>query len=70
MTPGFPIPDLSLSGVSATVIASGWDHTCIVVTGNYVKCWGNNLFGQLGIGDTNDRRSPVDVPGAVILIHI
>jgi hypothetical protein len=27
-------------------------------------CWGNNQFGQLGIGNTTQQTSPVRVPGA------
>jgi hypothetical protein len=32
-------------------------------------CWGKNSNGQLGVGDTTDRMSPVLVPGARECIH-
>ncbi len=53
----------SLSGVSAIAIALGFHHTCVIVTGGGVKCWGGNWVGQLGIGSTSDQYSPTDVPG-------
>eukprot|EP01083_Nonionella_stella_P087139 242289_1 len=36
-------------------IMAGESHTCALSTANKVKCFGNNLYGQLGYGDTNYR---------------
>ena len=52
-----------LSGMFAIAISSGAYHTCVIVTGTGVKCWGGNGYGQLGIGSTGNQYSPVDVPG-------
>jgi alpha-tubulin suppressor-like RCC1 family protein len=52
------------TGVSAIAIATGFVHTCAIVAGGGVKCWGGNEYGQLGIGDITDKWSPADVPGA------
>eukprot|EP01083_Nonionella_stella_P067925 179993_1 len=30
-------------------------HNCALSTTNTMKCWGMNLYGQLGYGDTNNR---------------
>jgi alpha-tubulin suppressor-like RCC1 family protein len=49
------------SGVSA--IAVGLGHSCAVLSGGGVKCWGGNGSGQLGDGSTTDRLAPVDVGG-------
>ena len=48
------------SNVFPSFIASGTNHNCIVSLEGQVKCWGRNLDGQLGQGDSNDRG---DVPG-------
>jgi alpha-tubulin suppressor-like RCC1 family protein len=49
-----PAVDLG-TGVLASKIYAGNDHTCILTTTKRVKCWGGNGTGQLGVGDTNHR---------------
>lgn len=38
------------SGRKAIDIGAGVDHTCALLDDHRVKCWGNNDFGQLGLG--------------------
>jgi len=38
---------------AATAIAVGYYHTCAVLNGSKVRCWGANEVGQLGLGHTD-----------------
>ena len=50
-------------------VKTGFGHTCGTTTAGPVYCWGGNLYGQIGDGDTNDgaRTTPVRVAGSVSL---
>jgi len=41
-------------GGEVTQLAAGTSHTCAVLKEGRVRCWGSNVFGQLGYGNTND----------------
>ena len=59
------VKPVTVSGLSgATAIAAGRYHTCALVSGGKVKCWGWNRYGQLGDGTNTERRvKPVTVSG-------
>ncbi len=62
-SPTYLRTESDVSGVSAIAIALGGYHTCAIESGGLLKCWGNNGFGQLGIGSNTNQASPVTVPG-------
>src|SRR6266850_3048171 len=42
----------ALNAAAGNSLAAGFEHTCVILEGGAVKCWGDNQFGQLGIGST------------------
>ena len=49
--------------VSNVTISNGASHSCAVVANTTIKCWGNNVFGQLGDGNNAASNTPVTVTG-------
>ena len=47
----------------AALAASGSNHTCGRSRGGAAYCWGDNSFGQVGDGSSQDRTTPVTVGG-------
>lgn len=45
---------VSLAG-DVKSLSLGVSHTCALLTTGKLKCWGDNQFGQLGLGDTANR---------------
>ena len=41
------------SGLTAQSLHLGRDHSCVVLNDDSFKCFGDNIYGQLGIGHTN-----------------
>eukprot|EP00961_Rhodomonas_salina_P164764 2220140-Rhodomonas_salina.3 len=42
-------------GEAVAGLSCGIDFCCARLVNNTVKCWGDNEYGQLGIGDLNER---------------
>jgi len=58
-----PVPVLGLeSGV--TQLALGFSHSCALLEDGSVRCWGQDIYGQLGDGDSNDNGNS-NVPIAI-----
>lgn len=50
------------AGSNVTALANGAASSCAVVNGG-VKCWGDNLYGELGNGNVGNTNVPTDVVG-------
>jgi cysteine-rich repeat protein len=66
--------DLVDVGGRAVQLTAGGSHTCALLEGGAVRCWGNNSHGQLGRGNTAPIENgelpgsvaPVDAGGRVV----
>ena len=41
-------------GIGIAQVSAGYSHTCILWNDGNISCWGDNTYGQLGIGSTSD----------------
>jgi alpha-tubulin suppressor-like RCC1 family protein/subtilisin-like proprotein convertase family protein len=49
------------TGLTAVSIATGYYHSCAILSDASLKCWGRNYDGQLGDGTTTSSSSPVSI---------
>jgi alpha-tubulin suppressor-like RCC1 family protein len=57
-----PVLVSDLAG-GVVAVAAGDSHTCALTSAGGAKCWGFDLYGQLGDGSNLIRRTPVSVSG-------
>jgi alpha-tubulin suppressor-like RCC1 family protein len=58
------LPRPTTGGLFYSSISTGGYHACAISVGGTVLCWGNNTFGELGLGRTSPsgrERAPVTV---------
>jgi len=52
-TMGLNLPNVDLgTDAKAISVTTGMSHTCAILADHTTKCWGYNILGQLGVGDT------------------
>lgn len=55
---------LAIAGLSGVAgIAAGWNYALALLGDGSIRAWGENRFGQLGDGTTEDRTRPIPVRG-------
>lgn len=60
-----PTPLPVAGGIRFSSLAAGYGHTCGISTDGAAYCWGWNIWGQLGTGDTVASRVPTKVAGGL-----
>jgi hypothetical protein len=56
-------------GGTVLQITAGSDHTCALLAGGAVRCWGENFGGQLGYGNTN-RIGDDELPSSIAAVNV
>jgi alpha-tubulin suppressor-like RCC1 family protein len=64
-----PVQVSGLTNVIA-IAGNGWTHCLALKSDSTVWAWGQNYFGQLGVGDTTDRWLPTQVSGLTGIVAI
>jgi alpha-tubulin suppressor-like RCC1 family protein len=57
---------VAVTGLQSGVVAidAGTSHACALLRTGGVKCWGTNVYGQIGTGSREGRvREPIDILG-------
>lgn len=54
MGDNLPFVDLGV-GRNVNALDVGGEHACVILDNNTIKCWGDNSYGELGLGDTDSR---------------
>jgi alpha-tubulin suppressor-like RCC1 family protein len=59
-------------GNNAVHVAAGGRHTCALVDGGYLKCWGDQIYGQLGYGQDLDEYPDADgsLPATLPFVNV
>jgi len=60
------VPTAGISGSEWTTISAGGTHSLALRDNGELYVWGGNAQGRLGLGDTNQRTTPVQLPTAGI----
>ena len=59
-----------LSGVTVSVVTSGWEHSCVLSSANVAYCWGHGSSGELGNNAGTNSSVPVAVSTSGALLGL
>ncbi|NLI01589.1 MAG: cell wall anchor protein, partial [Chthonomonadales bacterium] len=67
-----PTPVTAFGGMTITAVSAGCLHTLVNTSDGRLWSFGSNYWGQLGLGDTTDRATPMEValPGGRSVIAV
>ena len=51
------------TGRTAKAISAGGSFSCALLDNGFIKCWGHNSYGQLGLGDRSNRGGSANEMG-------
>jgi alpha-tubulin suppressor-like RCC1 family protein len=51
-------------------VTTGDNHTCVLLDDGHVRCWGRNQYGQLGLGDVEERGNDVGEMAALTDVNL
>ena len=57
----FSLPSAAAGAVDKPLISAGYTHTLGIQKDGTLWAWGDNTYGQLGLGDHTQRKSPTQV---------
>lgn len=58
----------ALANKTVTAVTAGGSHTCALTSDDTLYCWGDNTYGQLGLGNTTTQSLPQQVATAVSVV--
>jgi alpha-tubulin suppressor-like RCC1 family protein len=68
---GDALPAIQLGSAGVDQVAVGGFHVCAALDDGAVKCWGSNVSGTLGQGDTEDRGDqPFELGGQLAPVDL
>jgi alpha-tubulin suppressor-like RCC1 family protein len=69
---GIPVsqPVAVAGGLQFSKVVAGNAYTCGVTTGSVAYCWGENQWGQLGVGSTPGTAVPTKVAGGLFFTGV
>ncbi len=65
MSINLPFADLGTDRPVISIAAGGY-HNCVLFDNHRIKCFGWNMFGQLGLEDTNNREDNMGEMGTML----